>query len=151
MCLLTVVALISKPAGVDPCRGAQVTRPLGSPNGFIRLGGGLLSASFRPVDSHSVWWHGTLRPKSAAATSERVCQELAAPCHLTDLVSSHFPLPCAPATLASFLFFLVTLYRISPLTLSPCSRVLLPQVLADTLSVHPFLAHLPSALAPSPE
>lgn len=82
---------------IRTCRGGPLQRSpshtsAGTSRWFYQAGGGLLSASFRPVDSHSVWWRGTLRPKSAAATSERVYQELAASCHLADLVSSRFPL-----------------------------------------------------------
>lgn len=57
-----------------------------------------------PVDFHCIRWCRTLMPESAISSS--AIRSWSGPCHLPDLVSSHFRLSLAPATLASFLFFL---------------------------------------------
>lgn len=58
----------------------------------------------RLVDFHCIRWRRTLMPESAISSS--AIRSWSGPCHLPDLVSSHFRLSLAPATLASFLFFL---------------------------------------------
>lgn len=79
--------------------------PWNPPDGFRRLGQGI-ALSIGQLISTAFGGTGLWFLNQPFLQVLEWIRSWSGPCHLPDLVSNHFPLSLAPATLASFLFFL---------------------------------------------